>query len=240
MPPPLPHTHPQPPSGGSACSSLCASAPKATCSCAPPPIVPAVPSGAAPSPPSRASSSPPADYLLVFHQGLRRAKELLANPRPRRPALRSYSPPVAPTTVTPVPGGCDPSPAELAAWKAEVESFAGLLPSDDAALFRSGHRLSSAVFSATVAALPPGVAASRGLRIAGPPPSGPRAPVLADLLWLADAWYFVDPLLLEVTADMRLHGMHLAINGPIPLPPPSLLETCSDQTPQLNGLPSSW
>ena len=220
MPPPLPHTHPQAPARGPSCSSLCSSSPKASCPCAPTPVVPAAPSSAAPRAPPRSSSSPPADYLLVFHQGLRRAKELLANPRPRRPVLRSYSPPIAPTTVTPVPGGCDPSPAELATWKAEVDSFADLLSSEDAALFKSGHRLSATVFAAAVTALPPGVAASRGLKIAGPPPSGPRAPVLADLLWLADAWFFVDPLLLEVTADMRLHGMNLAINGSIPLPPP--------------------
>ena len=157
-------------------------------------------------------------------EGLARAWTLLSSPQaPPPPLPQGYLPPPSDPVPSPIPGGVEPSREELRCWRNEVESFACSLPPDDATLFRAGHRLSRSSFDAMVAALPNGVAAERGLRIAGPPASGPVAPSLAALLVLMDSWHFLDPLLLEVCCDMRLHGMSLAFAGPTtPTAPPKV------------------
>ena len=155
-------------------------------------------------------------------EGLARAWALLDSPQESPPPLPpDYSPPPSDPSPAPIPGGLSPSPEEERRWRKEVEAFARSLPRVDEVLFRSGHRLSRSSFDTMVAALPPGVAAERGLRIAGPPTTGPVTPSLSALLVLLDSWHFLDPLLLEVCCDMRLHGMSLAFAGPSsPTTPP--------------------
>jgi len=132
----------------------------------------------------------------------------------------SHNPPLTPscTVESPIPGGLSLSPAETAYLGRFVDEFVASLPPSKRPLFRSGHRLSSAEFTYLTSTLSATQIAERGLRLAGPPPSGPSPPSLTDLVTLAQAWHFVDPVLTEVCCDMALYGQHLGFDGPRPEP----------------------
>ena len=169
------------------------------------PTTPALPSAAA----------PPEDYgtlraqVLLATLSLARSEHLAKTP-PFTPNPPLPLPTLPTATPTPIPGGISLSPSERSALREQIAAFALSLPPQSRSLFFSGHRLSPSEFAHLSSSLTPLQITQRGLKIAGPPPSGPVPPSLTDLATLMDSWFFLDPLLTEVCCDMALlHGPRL-------------------------------
>jgi hypothetical protein len=156
---------------------------------------------------------------------------------PRAPG--SHPPMLAPGPSRPLLAPRELKSAERLALADEVEAFAKSLPPADSIIFRSGHRLSVVQRDALLLTLTPEQRTSRGLRFSDekstfldtPECRSMREAVRSDaveptanvLAILMDAWHLVDPLFLELAADVLQHGMNLAYNGDrtSPTPPPA-------------------
>lgn len=122
---------------------------------------------------------------------------------------------------TPIPGGRAISSVERRQLTAYLEAFRLHLSDADppsVPVFNSGYRLSPSARAALMASLTPSDVSERGLRFVDPPVSPPPFPAdLHSQAFIADLWSFADPLQLDLIADVRHQGMHLAFNPPTTL-----------------------
>ena len=159
--------------------------------------------------------------------GVQRAQYLLLNPSSIE-ELTKPDPYVAPKAATPFFD--QPTPTEEERVKSELQITAfkrKLKGKDEYYAYLQRLRMDPKRFEECTATMESETRERRGLRISRTStqvpkeayPEGDTECPLASSLILADAWNYVDPMQLQVYADMRRYGMNLATNlGPECLP----------------------
>jgi hypothetical protein len=169
--------------------------------------------------------------------GVVRARDLRAKPRRDTPPTPqpSASPFVEPFAMTPR----DQTQREAAELASEITSFTLSLPALDAAVFRTGHRLSTKQRDALLGSMSAEQISSRGLRFSDdgvdlidtPACAASRLARRADsepatasyLAILMDGWHTIDPLMMELAVDIFRNGINLAFNGDREMPTPDII-----------------